>query len=274
MILDGKYAAACIKEQLKQEISTLKYSLKLAIIHFNDGASASYLKGRLKLADELKIHIETYLIDIDKTTQDLQELIHKLNEDNTVHGIMIDRPLPSKYNEQEIISLISPKKDVDGYTPYNLGKLFSNQNCFLCATPMAAIRLLEFYNIDVSGKDVLIIGRSINVGKPLALILLNKNATVTIAHSKTKNLKDKCQKAEIIFLAVGHANFLNKKDVNENTIIVDIGINYDEYGKLCGDASKDCYEIVKTYSPVPGGVGVLTNVVLMENLLKAAKQND
>ena len=133
---------------------------------------------------------------------------------------------------------------------------------------------IEYYDIDLNGKDVLVIGRSVNVGKPLALLLLNKNATVTVAHSKTVNLKEKCKQADFIFLALGKANFLLPNDISENTTIVDIGINFDENGKLCGDASKDCYDIAKAYTPVPGGVGVMTNVILMENLLKAYKSNN
>ena len=200
-------------------------------------------------------------------------LLLDLNNDANIDGIMVDRPLPKQFDENKIINSIISTKDVDGYTSLNLGNLVSNQSCLPSCTPGGALRLLEYYDIDLSGKDALVIGRSVNVGKPLSLMLLNKNATVTISHSKTVDLKEKCKTADIIFLALGRANFLKKEDITDNTIIVDIGINFDENGKMCGDASKECYEIAASYTPVPGGVGVMTNVVLMENLLKAAKWN-
>lgn len=274
LILDGKVAALNIKEKLKTDFLSLKRKACLAIIRFDDKASQSYLKGRLKIAEELNVDIKVFELNETTNQDEIVTLIHKLNNDASIDGIMIDRPLPKKYDEFFILSQIDKKKDVDGYTPINLGNLLTNQESFVSCTPGAAKRLLDYYNIDVTGKDVLIIGRSVNVGKPLSLILLNSNATVTVAHSKTLNLKDKCQSADIIFLAVGKAKFLTKDCVNENTIIVDIGINFDEDNKLCGDASKECYDIVKAYSPVPGGVGVLTNVVLMENILKAYKINN
>lgn len=270
--LDGKIAASEIKIKLKEDFSQLNKKACLAIIHYDDPASVSYLKGRLKIAEELNVEIKLFKVNELDTTNSIIELITSLNNDENIDGIMVDRPLPRRFDEHKIISSINELKDVDGYSNSNLGKLVSNQNCFTSATPAAAIKLLDFYNIDLTGKDVLVIGRSVNVGKPLSLLLLNKNATVTISHSKTIDLKEKCKKADIIFLALGKANFLKKEDVNENTIIIDIGINYDEFNKLCGDASKECYDVVKAYSPVPGGVGVLTNVCLMENLLKASKK--
>ena len=273
MRLDGKVASVAIKEKLKQEFASLNKKACLAIVHYDDPASASYLKGRLRIAEELNVDIKVFDILDEHTTNDIVTLIENLNKDETIDGIMVDRPLPKKFDEIKIINTINQRKDVDGYTSLNLGNLVSNQECLPSCTPGAAMRLLEYYNFDISGKDVLVIGRSVNVGKPLSLMLLSKNATVTISHSKTVGLKDKCKKADIIFLALGKANFLNKEDVTENTTIVDIGINFDENGKLCGDASRDCYDVVSSYTPVPGGVGVMTNVVLMENLLKAAKWN-
>ena len=272
--LDGKIAASAIKEQLKEQFNNLKRKAKLAIVHYKDPANASYLKGRLKIADELNVDVEVIEIDDSFKTSDVIDIICKLNNDKLVDGIMVDRPLPKNFDENAIITTIVNTKDVDGYTSYNLGNLLSNQDCFVPATPNAAVKILQYYDVDLKGKDVLVIGRSVNVGKPLSLLLLNNNATVTVSHSKTLNLKEKCKTVDIIFLALGKANFLTKNDVNENTIIVDIGINFDENGKLCGDASKECYDVVKAYTPVPGGVGVMTNVVLMENLLKAYKINN
>lgn len=266
--LDGKIAAANIKEELKEKFASLDKKACLAIIRCDDEASASYLRGRQKIASELGVEVKVFVIEENQTDEDLLILINNLNNDSSIHGIMIDRPLPKKYDEFKLLSSISPIKDVDGYTPINLGRLLSNKEGYVSCTPGAAIRLVDYYNLDLTSLNALVIGRSVNVGKPLSQLLLNKNATVTVAHSKTKNLKDLCKKADIIFLALGKANFLTKEDVNENTIIVDIGINFVD-GKLCGDASKECYDVVKAYTPVPGGVGVMTNVVLMENLLKA-----
>lgn len=273
MRLDGKIAATSIKEQLKKEFASLSRRACLAIVHYDDPASASYLKGRLKIAEELGVEIKIFNVDEKQTTEDLISLVLDLNNDANIDGIMVDRPLPKQFDENKIINSIISTKDVDGYTSLNLGNLVSNQSCLPSCTPGGALRLLEYYDIDLSGKDALVIGRSVNVGKPLSLMLLNKNATVTISHSKTVDLKEKCKTADIIFLALGRANFLKKEDITDNTIIVDIGINFDENGKMCGDASKECYEIAASYTPVPGGVGVMTNVVLMENLLKAAKWN-
>lgn len=273
MRLDGKIAATSIKEQLKKEFASLSKRACLAIVHYDDPASASYLKGRLKIAEELGVEIKIFNVDEKQTTEDLISLVIDLNNDANIDGIMVDRPLPKQFDENKIINSIISTKDVDGYTSLNLGNLVSNQSCLPSCTPGGALRLLEYYDIDLSGKDALVIGRSVNVGKPLSLMLLNKNATVTISHSKTIDLKEKCKTADIIFLAIGRANFLKKEDITDNTIIVDIGINFDENGKMCGDASKECYEIAASYTPVPGGVGVMTNVVLMENLLKAAKWN-
>lgn len=273
MRLDGKIAATSIKEQLKKEFALLSKPACLAIVHYDDPASASYLKGRLKIAEELGVEIKIFNVDEKQTTEDLISLVLDLNNDANIDGIMVDRPLPKQFDENKIINSIISTKDVDGYTSLNLGNLVSNQSCLPSCTPGGALRLLEYYDIDLSGKDALVIGRSVNVGKPLSLMLLNKNATVTISHSKTVDLKEKCKTADIIFLALGRANFLKKEDITDNTIIVDIGINFDENGKMCGDASKECYEIAASYTPVPGGVGVMTNVVLMENLLKAAKWN-
>ena len=268
-ILDGKTAAQSIKEQLKNE---LKLPLQLAIIHQNDDASNAYLKGRKKIAQELQINIKEILIDEHITQKELIELIHQLNHDSTIDGIMVDRPLPKKLDENKILSSISPIKDVDGYTYTNLGKLMSNQKTLHACTPAAAIALLDFYHIPIETKNIVIIGRSINVGKPLAIMLLNRNATVTIAHSKTKELAKITKKADIIFTCIGKAKMITKEYISKKTVIIDIGINFDEQHHLCGDVHPECYSILKAYSPVPGGVGVLTNLMLMKNLYLAHQE--
>ena len=270
-ILDGKKVAENLKFDLFQKFQN-EEQLKFIIVHHNDEASSSYLKGRKKISEFLNVNLIEFVIDQNLSQQELIQHIQQWNQDSTIHGIMVDRPLPSRFDENIILSQINPNKDIDGYTFTNLGKLISNEKSFLSCTPAAAIQILDFYNISLEGKNVVVIGRSINVGKPLAMMLLNKNATVTIAHSKTKNLEKICKRADIIFTCVGKANFLTKNFVSKKTIIVDIGINFDEHGKLCGDVAKECYEYVTAYTPVPGGVGVITNLMLMSNLYLAYKK--
>lgn len=267
--LDGKIAAQAMKENLREKIQNLPRKLRLVIVHHNDPASLSYLKGRLKLAEYLNVEVTQRIIKDNDTTEYLLREIKKWNIDNSIDGIMIDRPLPKHMDETKILSEISVLKDVDGYQIGNLGKLMANQKCFSSCTPAAAIALLKYYHYDFLGKQALVIGRSINVGKPLAMMLLNENATVTIAHSKTEEIEKLTKKADVIFLCVGKANFLKKNMVCHKTIVIDIGINFDENNKLCGDADKEIYSYIKAYSPVPGGVGVLTNIMLMENLLQS-----
>ena len=270
-ILSGKIVAEIKKNDLKIALEKLPRKLNLIIIHHNDPASLSYLKGRQKLADFLNINLIEKIIEEGTSEENILKWIENYNNDNQIDGIIVDRPLPKKYNEEKIISKIDFNKDVDGFNFYNLGRLISNYKSFKSCTPAAAIELIKYYKYDLNGKNALVIGRSVNVGKPLALMLLNENATVTIAHSKTQNLKKLTKKADIIFLAIGKAKFLTKDMVKRNTIVIDIGINFDENNKLCGDADKQIYDYIRSYSPVPGGVGVLTNIMLMENLLLSYK---
>ena len=270
-ILSGKIVAKKKKNDLKIALEKLPRKLNLIIIHHNDPASLSYLKGRQKLADFLNINLIEKIIEEGTSEENILNWIENYNNDDQIDGIIVDRPLPKKYNEEKIISKIDFNKDVDGFNFYNLGRLISNYKSFKSCTPAAAIELIKYYKYDLNGKNALVIGRSVNVGKPLALMLLNENATVTIAHSKTQNLKKLTKKADIIFLAIGKAKFLTKDMVKRNTIVIDIGINFDENNKLCGDADKQIYDYIRSYSPVPGGVGVLTNIMLMENLLLSYK---
>jgi len=272
--LDGKVASAAIKENLKEQFASFDKKACLAIVHFNDPASMSYLNGRLKIANE--VGVEVKIIDASEAsdTSKLVNIINELNNDTSVNGIMVDRPVPKKYDEASVLNAISPVKDVDGCSALNLGYLLANKDCFYPCTPSAAVRLAEYYNVELEGKNALVVGRSLNVGKPLSLLLLNKNATVTVCHSKTKEIKELIKRADIVFLCLGKAGFLTKDDVNDKQVVIDIGINYNAEGKLCGDASSEIYELVNAYSPVPGGVGVLTNVCLMENLIKAKKRQN
>ena len=268
-VLDGKKAYEAYFKDLEAKYNKLEVKPCIAIIHDNNPASMSYLKGRKKIIASLNATLKEFIIDENMTSNELENLVISLNNDVSIDGIMIDRPLPNRFDEVKILSLIDGNKDIDGYTFKNLGKILNNQDCFYPCTPAAAIKLAEFYNISLASKIVLVIGRSINVGKPLALMLLNKNATVTIAHSKTTNLDKLTKKADIIFVCVGKANFIKKEQITRKTILIDIGINFDSNNKLCGDVDRDCYEYARAYSPVPGGVGVMTNLLLMENLLKA-----
>ena len=270
-ILSGKIVAEIKKNDLKIALEKLPRKLNLIIIHHNDPASLSYLKGRQKLADFLNINLIEKIIEEDTSEENILNWIENYNNDDQIDEIIVDRTLQKKYNEEKIISKIDFNKDVDGFNFYNLGRLISNYKSFKSCTPAAAIELIKYYKYDLNGKNALVIGRSVNVGKPLALMLLNENATVTIAHSKTQNLKKLTKKADIIFLAIGKAKFLTKDMVKRNTIVIDIGINFDENNKLCGDADKQIYDYIRSYSPVPGGVGVLTNIMLMENLLLSYK---
>lgn len=269
-ILDGKIVAEKLKEQLKDKISKLPRKLNLMIISHNDKASQSYLKGRKKLAEYLNVNIvESYIGD--KNTQQVIDLIKKANRSSKIDGIMVDRPLLPHLDEELVLSSISPNKDIDGYHSENLGKLLKNEKSFHSCTPSSAIEILKYYKYNLTGKNAVVIGRSINVGKPLSLMLLNENASVTILHSKSKNIAKITKKADVIFLAVGKKDYLTLDMVNKKSVIIDIGINFDENNKLCGDASRSIYDKVRAYTPVPGGVGVVTNVMLMENLYKAYK---
>ena len=271
--LDGKVASLAIKQQLKEEFSRLNKNACLAIIHYPDGANTSYLKGRKKIAEELDVNIKVYEITENDTTDTLLKVINKFNNDASIDGIMVDRPLPKKFDESTILETISTKKDVDGYSYNNLGRLLSNKNCFVSATPQAAVRLLDFYNIDLSGKDVLVIGRSINVGKPLSLLLLNKNATVTVAHSKTKNLGEITKLADILVVAIGNPRYITADMIKDRAVVIDVGINRTEEGKLVGDVDFENVQNKASYiTPVPGGVGPMTIAMLMTNVVKAAKQ--
>lgn len=268
-ILDGKKVAVYYKEELLKKIKELPRKLNLVIIHSGDPASLSYLKGRKNIAYYLGVNIIEYVINEKCSQEELITCIKKYNEEDNIDGIMVDRPLPNKFDEKTVLSAIDSSKDVDGYTNENLGKLFGGQNCFNACTPAAAIKLLDYYNIDLTGKNAVVIGRSVNVGKPLALMLLNKNASVTMLHSKSKDISKHTKKADIIFLAVGKAQYLKITDVSRKNIVIDIGINFTSEGKLCGDMADECKDYIKAYSPVPGGVGVVTNISLMENLFQS-----
>ena len=276
-IINGKELAKNIKLKLKEEVEELKkaeINPKLAVIMVGDDkASKVYVKNKSKACEEVGVEFEEYLLPANTKMKELLELIEKLNNDVTVHGILVQSPLPEGLDANEAFKTISPKKDVDGFNPINVGKLSLNQDCFVSCTPFGIIKMLETYNIPIEGANAVIIGRSNIVGKPLAKCLLNKNATVTVCHSKTKNLKEITNKADILVAAIGKPKFVTVDMVKEGATVIDVGINRMEDGKLVGDTDfENIKEKVSYITPVPGGVGPMTIAMLMYNVVKAAKQ--
>lgn len=276
-IIDGKELAKHIREELKEEVKELKNAEiypKLAVIMVGDDpASKVYVRNKSIACEDVGIEYEEYLLPAKTTREELLELIEKLNNDERVHGILVQSPLPEGLDANEAFRTILPKKDVDGFHPVNVGKLSLNQDCFVSCTPYGIIKMLEAYNVPIEGANAVIIGRSNIVGKPLAQCLLNKNATVTICHSKTKNLKEITKKADILIAAIGKPKFVTEDMVKENATVIDVGINRNEEGKLVGDTDfENIKEKVSFITPVPGGVGPMTIAMLMYNVVKAAKQ--
>lgn len=275
-IINGKELASKIRANLKVEVDELKHKgifPKLAVIMVgNDSASAVYVRNKSKACNEIGIEFEEFLLPEETTREELLNLIEELNNRKDVTGILLQSPIPKHLDIREAFNAINYKKDVDGFHPINVGKLAIGEECFISCTPAGVIKMLEEYNIEIQGKHAVVIGRSNIVGKPLAQCLLNKNATVTICHSKTKNLKEITKQADILVAAIGKAQFVTADMVKENAVVVDIGINRNEEGKLVGDVDYQNVEPKASYiTPVPGGVGPMTIAMLMHNVIKAAK---
>ena len=278
-IIDGKELAKKIREKLKIECDELKKQgmyPKLAVIMVGDNpASKVYVKNKSKACEDVGIKYEEYLLDENIKQEELIELIQKLNEDNSINGILLQSPIPSNLDINEAFKAITYKKDVDGFTPSSVGKLAIGEDTFISCTPYGVIKMFEEYNIDLTGKDLVILGRSNIVGKPLLQCCLNKNATVTICHSKTKNLSEHTKRADILISAIGKAKFVTKDMVKPGAVVIDVGINRDENGKLVGDVDFENVEQIASYiTPVPGGVGPMTIAMLMNNVIKAAKEQN
>ena len=276
-IIDGKKLAKTTRENLRLEVEELKengINPKLAVIMVgNNSASQIYVRNKSRACEDVGIEYEEYLLDSKITQKELIELIEKLNNDKTVNGILLQSPIPDGLDINEAFRKISPEKDVDGFHPVNVGKLVLGQDTFVSCTPYGIIKMLEAYNVPIEGANAVIIGRSNIVGKPLAQCLLNKNATVTICHSKTKNLKEITKKADILIAAIGKSKFVTEDMVKDNAVVIDVGINRNEEGKLVGDTDfENIKEKVSFITPVPGGVGPMTIAMLMYNVVKAAKQ--
>lgn len=271
-LIDGKAIAQKMREELKEEIEKNNLKPGLAIIKVGDDpASEIYVRNKRKACENIGIKSEVYEFKEDVSESDLIACLNKLNNDDTIHGVMIQSPLPKKFDEDKLMNLIIPEKDVDGFGNMSLGKLASNDETFISATPYGIIKMLEHENIPIKGQNVVIVGRSKIVGRPLALALLNRDATVTITHSKTKNLRDFTTKADILIVAIGKKEFIKEEDINEGAVVIDVGINR-ENDKIYGDvdfagASKKASYI----TPVPGGVGPMTITMLLSNAVKSAK---
>lgn len=269
MILDGKKLSIELKEEIKVRVKQCLIKPCLAVIQVgNDEASNVYIKSKEKACHDVGIYFKHLKFEENVSERELVNKIIELNNDEYVNGILIQLPLPEKFEANKFLNLISKDKDVDGLTDYNLGKLVKGNNSLVPCTPLGVIELLKRNNIEIEGKHAVIIGRSNLVGKPLAMLLLQENATVTICHSKTENLKEITKTADILISAVGRPNLINKDMAKENSVIIDVGINRID-DKLCGDVD---FENIKDYvsyiTPVPGGVGPMTVVMLLSNVIK------
>ena len=276
IIMDGKDVASKVRSALKEEVTKLKQDgkiLRFAVIMVGDNsASKIYIKNKSKACQEIGIEYEEYILDSNIEMKELLDLIEKLNNREDIHGILLQSPIPKHLDIDEAFRTIRPEKDVDGFNPVNVGKLCLGEDCFVACTPLGVMKLLEEYNIDVEGKNAVVIGRSNIVGKPMLQCLLNKNATVTICHSKTKNLLDITKEADIIVAAVGKEKFLKGDMIKEGAVVIDVGINRLEDGTICGDVDFESAKDKASYiTPVPGGVGPMTVAMLMSNIVKASK---
>lgn len=274
-IIDGKLVASSVKQTVKQEVAELhKRHIKpcLAVILVGENpASLVYVNNKQKTCNELGIESKSIIIPEDFGQENLLEVIRDLNEDPTVNGILCQLPLPAGYDEQAIIEAINPVKDVDAFHPINVGRIVTGDYTFLPCTPAGVMEMLQYYDIDISGKECVVVGRSNIVGKPMSMLLLHKNGTVTTAHSRTKDLAEVCRRADILVVAVGKPKFITADMVKDGAVVIDVGINRVE-GKLCGDVDfENVSRKTSWITPVPGGVGPMTIAMLMKNTVTATK---
>lgn len=277
IIIDGKEVAKEKREQIKSRVEALKSQGKtvgLAVIIVGENpASRVYVNNKKKGCLEVGIESFEYALPETTTEQELKELVGKLNNDDRVNGILCKLPLPKHINEDTVINTISPKKDVDAFHPQNVGHIMIGDYTFLPCTPAGIMEMLKFYNISVSGKKCVVIGRSNIVGKPMAMLLLKENGTVEICHSRTENLKEETLSADILVAAVGKANFVTEDMVKQGAVVIDVGMNRDGNGKLCGDVDfENVKERASYITPVPGGVGPMTITMLLENTVRAVEE--
>lgn len=275
-LIDGKTVSAAVKESVRLEVEQLKRegveACLAVIIVGSDPASRVYVNNKKKACELTGIRSEEYALPEETTQQELLSLIDRLNADEKVNGILCQLPLPKHIDENTVIERIDPKKDVDMFSCVNVGKMWVGDGVFLPCTPAGVMELLSYYNIDLCGKNCVVVGRSNIVGKPMACLLLEKNATVTICHSRTKNLAEICRSADVIVAAVGKAKFITADMVKDGAVVVDVGINRNENGKLCGDVDFENVKEKASYiTPVPGGCGPMTIAMLMKNTVAAVK---
>ncbi len=273
-LIDGKLISKQIKDELKVEAAKLKEAgieVTLAVIQVgNDPASTVYVGNKKKACDYIGIRSLAYELPESTTQEELLKLVEDLNDRDDVDGILVQLPLPSHIDEDTVIKTISPKKDVDGFHPQSVGALSIGQKGFVSCTPAGIIELLKRSDVDIEGKECVIIGRSNIVGKPMALLMLRENATVTICHSRTKNLKEVAKRADILIVAIGKPEFVTSEYVKEGAVVIDVGIHRRDNGKLCGDVLfSDVEPIASAITPVPGGVGPMTIAMLMHNCIDA-----
>lgn len=277
-IIDGKAISLAIKDELKEKVSKYKnkgIDITLAVVKVgNDPASAVYVRNKEKACEYVGINSRTLALPEETTQEELLNIVRELNEDDTVNGILVQLPLPKHIDESEILLAINSTKDVDGFHPVNVGKMVIGEDTFLPCTPAGIIEMLKRSDIDIEGKECVVIGRSNIVGKPMSLLMLKENATVTIAHSRTKDLKEVTKRADILVAAIGKPKFVTADYVKEGAVVIDVGMDRDENGKLCGDVDFESVEPkVSAITPVPGGVGPMTVTMLLVNCLRSVELN-
>ena len=275
-IIDGKKISAEIKDELKQEVAAMKAEGKeiaLAVIQVGeDPASSVYVRNKKKACEYIGITSVSYEIPEDSTQQELLDLVEKCNKDPKINGILVQLPLPPHMDEDAVIHAIDPKKDVDGFHPVSVGNMVIGNDGFLPCTPAGIIELLKRSGVEIGGKECVVVGRSNIVGKPMSMLLLRENGTVTVCHSRTRNLREVCSRADILVVAVGRPKFIDASYVKEGAVIIDVGIHRNENNKLCGDVDFDAVkEKTSVITPVPGGVGPMTIAMLMKNCVQSKK---
>lgn len=279
VILDGKAVSARVREQIKQEVELLKSrgivpGLAVVIVG-DDPASRTYVNNKKKACAQVGVYSQEYALPASTTEEELLALVRKLNDKQDIHGILVQLPLPKGLNEQKVIATINPDKDVDAFHAQNVGKIMIGDYRFLPCTPAGIMELIRETGIEVAGKECVVVGRSNIVGKPMAMLLLHQNGTVTICHSKTKDLKEVTRRADILVVAIGKAKFVTADMVKPGAVVIDVGMDRDENNKLCGDVDFESVKEVAGYiTPVPGGVGPMTISMLLKNTLAAAKTSE
>ena len=276
-IINGKYVSETLRTDIREEVNSLKQEFGITpglavILVGEDPASAVYVRNKHKACADVGINSIQIMLPESTTEEELLAKIEELNNDDTVDGILVQLPLPKHISEDKVINSISPKKDVDAFHPENVGKITLGKYDFLPCTPAGIMELLKFYNVDINGKECVVLGRSNLVGKPMALLLLAKNGTVTVCHSRTKDLNSAISRADILVVAIGKPKFVSGENIKPGAIVIDVGINRTSDGKLCGDVDFESAEkVASMITPVPGGVGPMTITMLLKNTLTAAK---